>query len=33
MSDGTQIKNVNQKPETDNIANIIKTIKKYLVSS
>ena len=30
MSDGTQIKNVNQKPETDNIANIIKTIKKYL---
>ena len=30
MSDGTQIKNVNKKPETDNIANIIKTIKKYL---
>ena len=30
MSDGTQIKNVNQKPETDNIANTIKTIKKYL---
>ena len=30
MSDSTQIKNVNKKPETDNIANVIKTIKKYL---